>query len=298
MQRRRRKSHNLRNAIIAIIALVFIISVIVVAYRIGPRSGPPTYSDISVTATTNANSPCIFSVQWASGTNVSGYIFESNNTGTFTNDTWTPFYDFVNQTAGYSTVTKTLSGTVGDTVSWAFWCNDTKNRWTGIPLQSVLVVSKVLLDTSMGNIEIQPYGDMPITTGNFLNLVRTGVYDNTTFSRVAYNFVIQGGDATPKGITVPPILDELPNKHSNVRGSVAMAKTNSPNSATSQFFINLNDSNAAQLDSNYSVFGTVISGMDVVDSIGRVPINPTSSSNPNDGTPITPVIIISARFTS
>ena len=155
---------------------------------------------------------------------------------------------------------------------------------------------KVLLVTSMGNITIELYDDMPITTGNFKNLVRTGVYNGTLFSRVAYGFVIEGGDATPKGITVPPIRDELPNKHSNVRGAVAMAKTSQPNSATSIFFIDLNDTNAVNLDSNYSVFGMVISGMDVVDAIGQVPIIPVNSAT--DGTPVTPVTIISAQFIS
>jgi cyclophilin family peptidyl-prolyl cis-trans isomerase len=297
MQPRRRKSHNLRNAIIAIIVLMFIISIVVLAYQMNAPAGPPTYSDVSSSSTTNAGLPCTFSVLWADDANVSGYIFETNNTGVFVNDTWTLFFDFTNQTSAYATVTKTLNTTVGNFVSWRFWCNDTGNRWTAVPLQSLLVVSKVLLETSMGNIEIQLYGDMPITTSNFMNLVGTGVYDNTTFSRVAQNFVIQGGDATPKGITVPPIADELPNKHSNVRGSVAMAKTSQPNSATSQFYINLNDSNAATLDSDYSVFGTVISGMDVVDRIGQVPITATDPSNPTDGTPVEPVTITVAQFT-
>ena len=108
--------------------------------------------------------------------------------------------------------------------------------------------------------------------------------------------MIQGGDATPKGITVPTIPDELPTKHSNVRGTVAMAKTSQPNSATSQFFINLNDSNAgppASLDSNYSVFGMVISGMDVVDAISHVPIYPA-----NEGKPLTDVTLIVAQLIS
>lgn len=296
MQRRRGKSHNLRNAVIAIIVLMFIVSIFVVAYQMNVRAGPPTYSDVSSSSATNAGSSCFFSVLWADAANVSGYVFESNSTGVFVNDTWTPFFDFSSQNSAYARVTKTLNSTIGNFVSWRFWCNDTGNRWIAVPLQSVLVVSKVLLETSMGNIKIQLYGDMPITTRNFMNLVGTGVYDNTTFSRVAYGSVIQGGDATPKGITVPPIPDELPNKHSNVRGSVAMAKTNQPNSATSQFYINLNDSNAATWDSNYSVFGTVISGMDVVDRIGQVPITPVSSST--DGTPVQPVTIISAQFTS
>jgi len=127
----------------------------------------------------------------------------------------------------------------------------------------------VLLKTTMGDITIQLYEDMPITTGNFKNLVERGVYVDTIFHRVVHDFVIQGGDATAKGINVATIRDELLNRHSNIRGSVAMAKTSEPNSATSQFYINLKD-NSASLDSNYSVFGTVISGMSVVDAIGNV----------------------------
>ena len=129
--------------------------------------------------------------------------------------------------------------------------------------------TRVVLVTSMGNITVELYGDMPITTGNFKNLVQQGVYDGTVFHRVVHDFVVQGGDASGKGISVPTIADELPNKHSNVRGSVAMAKTSEPNSATSQFYINLVD-NSASLDSNYSVFGRVVEGMDVVDAIGNV----------------------------
>ena len=130
-------------------------------------------------------------------------------------------------------------------------------------------LNKVVLRTTMGDITIQLYEDMPITTGNFRDLVKRGVYDGTIFHRVIKDFVIQGGDASAKGINVATIRDELPNKHSNIRGSVAMAKTNEPNSATSQFYINLKD-NSENLDSNYSVFGTVISGMSVVDAIGNV----------------------------
>jgi peptidylprolyl isomerase len=156
--------------------------------------------------------------------------------------------------------------------------------------------TKVLLVTSMGNITLELYEDMSITTGNFRNLTEHGIYDETIFHRVAKGFVIQGGDATSKGIAVPPIQDELPNKHSNVRGSVAMAKTSLPNSATSQFFINLNDANAATLDSNYSVFGRVISGMDVVDNISQVPINPTDPQNPTDGKPLQDVTLIKAQI--
>ncbi len=148
--------------------------------------------------------------------------------------------------------------------------------------------NKALLQTSMGNITIQLYEDMPITTGNFRDLVKRGVYDGTIFHRVVHDFVVQGGDATSKGITVPTIRDELPNKHSNIRGSVAMAKTSQPDSATSQFYINLKD-NAGDLDSNYSVFGTVILGMDVVDAIGQV------ATDSNDK-PLQDVMLIKATL--
>jgi len=129
--------------------------------------------------------------------------------------------------------------------------------------------TRVLLVTSMGNITIELYGDMPVTSGNFKNLVSSDAYDGTIFHRVVHDFVVQGGDVSGKGIGVPTIVDELPNKHSNVRGSVAMAKTSQPNSVTSQFYINLVD-NSASLDSNYVAFGRVVAGMDVVDAIGNV----------------------------
>lgn len=134
---------------------------------------------------------------------------------------------------------------------------------------------RVIIRTSMGDITIELFGDMPITTNNFKNLVSQGAYDSTsagnvTFHRVVNGFVIQGGDVSVKGINVATIQDELPNMHSNVRGSVAMAKTSEANSATSQFFINLDDDNSEDLDSNYSVFGEVVDGMDVVDAIAAV----------------------------
>jgi len=154
---------------------------------------------------------------------------------------------------------------------------------------------KILLVTSMGNITIELFDNMPITAGNFKTLTQQGIYNGTIFHRVVTGFVIQGGDATSKGITVPPIQDELPNKHNNVRGSVAMAKTSQPNSATSQFFINLKN-NAGTLDSNYSVFGQVIAGMDVADAIGNVEITPTDPSIPDDGKPVHDVTLLVAEI--
>lgn len=149
--------------------------------------------------------------------------------------------------------------------------------------------TRVLLITSMGNITIELYEDMPITSENFRNLTQNGVYDGTIFHRVVHDFVVQGGDASPKGINVPTIPDELPNKHNNVRGSVAMAKTSEPNSATSQFYINLKDN--PHLDTNYSVFGRVIEGMTVVDAIGDV------QTDTNDQ-PLQDVVLIKAEFTN
>jgi len=300
MRSKRKKSHALRNAAIVIILLMLIISVVVVVYEIGARGGPPIYSDISTTSS-NAGSACAFSVLWTGNTNVSGYIFGTNNTGAFVNASWTPFFDFENQTSAYSRMTENLDSTIGDNVTWSFWCNDTSNRWSHIPLQTLYVESdNVLLQTNMGNITIQLFDDTPITTGNFKNLTRTGVYDMTNFTRIVPGFVIQGGDASGKGITVQNITDELPNKHSNVQWSVAMAKASDssgnviPNSATDQFYINLVD-NSAALDANYTVFGTVVSGMNVVNAISQL-VPSSSNATGYDGPPSTPVTIIAARF--
>jgi peptidylprolyl isomerase len=160
--------------------------------------------------------------------------------------------------------------------------------YKGSPISPNSTLTKVLLVTSMGNITVELYSDMPITASNFKNLTQFGIYDGTLFRRVATSpAVIQGGDAGPKGIVVPTIPDELPNKHSNVRGSVAMAKTSSPNSATSQFYINVNDN--LYLDSDYSVFGNVTAGMDVVDVISQVP---TDSEKPKQDVTITKALIL------
>jgi cyclophilin family peptidyl-prolyl cis-trans isomerase len=149
--------------------------------------------------------------------------------------------------------------------------------------------NKILLMTSKGNITIELFEDTPNTTANFKRLTRQKVYDVTIFHRVN-EFVIQGGDPTGTGYgdsRIPTIKDELPNRHSNVRGAIAMAKTSQPNSASSQFFINLVD-NHANYDADYVVFGHVITGMDVVDAIGRVAV---------DGErPIQPVTLYKAQI--
>lgn len=130
----------------------------------------------------------------------------------------------------------------------------------------------VLLETNMGDITIELYDDMPITTENFKNLVEQGVYDNTIFHRVIDGFMIQGGDPTGTGQgdpEIPTIPDEFTDHNKNDRGTIAMANVpNVPNSGSSQFFINLVDNN--RLDTDHPVFGRVIEGMDVVDRIGKV----------------------------
>lgn len=136
---------------------------------------------------------------------------------------------------------------------------------------------RVVLVTSMGNITIELYGDMPITTSNFKNLTELGVYDGTIFHRVIEGFMIQGGDPTGTGFGDPSIStipDELKG-HTNERGTVAMAKESTPqggtepDSASSQFFINLVYN--SHLDTDFSVFGKVVEGMDIVEAIGRMP---------------------------
>jgi peptidylprolyl isomerase len=136
---------------------------------------------------------------------------------------------------------------------------------------------RVLLVTNMGNITIELFDDMPITTGNFKHLVETKYYDGTFFHRVIDGFMIQAGDITGLGLgdpDVPTTKDEFTDHNRNDRGTVAMAKKSDqnghaqPHSANTQFFINL--VNNTQLDAEYSVFGKVVEGMDVVDRIAKV----------------------------
>jgi peptidylprolyl isomerase len=136
---------------------------------------------------------------------------------------------------------------------------------------------RVVLHTTMGDITIRLYIDMPVTAGNFEKLVRSGFYDGTVFHRVIDGFMIQGGDPTGTGSGGPgyTITDEFVRGHSNVRGTVAMANTGRPNTGGSQFFINLVDNTYLDWDdprtpSAHPVFGEVVGGMDVVDRIGKV----------------------------
>lgn len=147
---------------------------------------------------------------------------------------------------------------------------------------------KVILETNHGNITIQLRGNMPITAGNFADLVRKGTYDGTIFHRIINGFMIQGGDPTGTGYgdpKIPKIKDEFKGQQENNRGTIAMANAG-PNTGSSQFFINLIDNNF--LDGKHPVFGGVIEGMDVVDAIAKV------QTGRNDK-PVKDVIIIKAR---
>ena len=139
---------------------------------------------------------------------------------------------------------------------------------------------KVKLATSMGDIVVElDAAKAPKTVDNFVQYVKAGHYNGTVFHRVINNFMIQGGGMTadPKEKTTrAPIPLEARNGLNNDRGTIAMARTPDPNSATAQFFINVKDNdflNAARAaDGNgYAVFGKVVSGMDVVDKIRAVP---------------------------
>lgn len=169
-------------------------------------------------------------------------------------------------------------------------------------VSEVAQAQKVKLATSAGDIVIElDKAKAPKTVENFVQYVKDGHYNGTVFHRVIPSFMIQGGgmtaDMTEKK-TRPPIPLESRNGLSNVRGSIAMARTGDPNSATSQFFINVQDN--ARLDAanardgnGYAVFGKVISGMDVVDKIRVVP---TSSKGMHDDVPMMPVTINKATI--
>jgi peptidylprolyl isomerase len=132
-----------------------------------------------------------------------------------------------------------------------------------------LDLNKVKLETNYGNITIELYENMPITSGNFIKLVNQGFYDGTIFHRIIEGFMIQGGDPTGTGMGGPgyKIKDEFKGEQKNNRGTIAMANAG-PNTGGSQFFINLVNNN--YLDGKHPVFGKVVEGMDIVDKIAKV----------------------------
>ncbi|MFM2069441.1 MAG: hypothetical protein RLZZ584_4350 [Pseudomonadota bacterium] len=167
---------------------------------------------------------------------------------------------------------------------------------------AVLAQQKVKLATSMGDIVVEvDAAKAPKTVANFLQYVKEGHYDGTIFHRVIPNFMIQGGgfsDALHEKKTRAPIPLESGNGLHNVRGTIAMARTMVPNSATAQFFINVRDNafldkENSQDGNGYAVFGKVISGMEVVDKIKAVP---TANKGPYANVPVDPVLIKKATL--
>jgi cyclophilin family peptidyl-prolyl cis-trans isomerase len=157
----------------------------------------------------------------------------------------------------------------------------------------------VMIETSMGKIKIGLHKDKaPITVDNFLKYVRSGHYDGTIFHRVIPGFMAQAGgfdvDMTERP-TRPPIRDEAKTTPRNLRGTVAMARTNAPDSATAQFFISVKDNPFLDFGirgAGYAVFGEVLEGMDVVDKIVLVP---TTTKGVNENVPDKPVFINCVR---
>lgn len=157
---------------------------------------------------------------------------------------------------------------------------------------------KVLLETSAGNITLELDAvKAPKSVANFVAYVKSGHYDGLIFHRVIKDFMIQGGgyskDGRTEKPTKAPVENEGGNGLPNVRGSIAMARTNDPHSATAQFFINHKDNaflNAgARGQWGYAVFGKVTEGMDVVDKIA---VTPTGAQD----VPVTPIVITKASI--
>ena len=155
------------------------------------------------------------------------------------------------------------------------------------------LAQKVRLATSAGDIVVElDAAKAPKSVANFLEYVKAGHYNGTIFHRVIDNFMIQGGGMTTdmkEKETRPPIPLESRNGLTNQRGTIAMARTSDPNSATAQFFINVKDNDFLNQDKSrdgngYAVFGKVIEGMDVVDKIKATPTGPGD-------VPVQPIII-------
>ena len=161
----------------------------------------------------------------------------------------------------------------------------------------------VVLSTSLGDIKIELYQDKaPVTVQNFLEYVKAGYYDGTIFHRVIPGFMVQGGGMTDdmrdkREGQRAAIKNESSNGLKNDTGTLAMARTSAPDSATSQFFINVKDNTALNKENaadkvGYAVFGKVVEGMDVVKKIEQVK---TATKGPHQNVPVDAVVIKSAK---
>ncbi|MFO1420384.1 MAG: peptidylprolyl isomerase [Candidatus Competibacteraceae bacterium] len=176
----------------------------------------------------------------------------------------------------------------------------------GLICSTALAGTQVRLNTSLGPITLELTDDKaPKTVENFLAYAREGFYNGTIFHRVIDGFMIQGGGFTTgfqQKPTRAPVPNEADNGLKNLRGTIAMARTSDPQSATAQFFINVKDNAALDYKSStpqswgYAVFGKVIDGMEVVDKIRQTPTGAGGPGNRFSDVPATPVIIESVTI--
>ena len=164
-----------------------------------------------------------------------------------------------------------------------------------VAADSVAKNPQVVIKTSEGDITVQLFADKaPVTVANFLDYVDSGFYKGTIFHRVIPNFMIQGGGFTAEMVekdSGDPIVNESKNRLHNTRGTLAMARTTDPDSATSQFFINQRSNLSLDWtpqNPGYTVFGEVIQGMDIVDFIATAP---TGNAGRMQDVPKQPIVI-------
>ncbi len=167
--------------------------------------------------------------------------------------------------------------------------------FSGLVNLTLAAQPQVTMTTSMGTIviELNP-GRAPVTVDNFLNYVENGFYVNKIFHRVIKSAIVQGGGFTAdlqQPTTLPAIKLETPNGLSNLRGTIAMARTSDPNSATAQFYLNAADNtgfDATIAGTGYAVFGKIVTGLDIMDKINVVP---TTTAGGMSDVPVSPVFI-------
>ncbi|KAI5916200.1 MAG: peptidyl-prolyl cis-trans isomerase [Proteobacteria bacterium] len=181
-----------------------------------------------------------------------------------------------------------------------------KKQWlafaalASVALSAIAANPTVELHTTQGDVVVEVFADKaPKSAENFIRYVKDGHYDGTIFHRVIDGFMVQGGGfdaAMNQKPTRAPIENEAKNGLKNVPGTLAMARTQDPHSATAQFFINLVPNTFLDYPSRdgwgYAVFGKVVKGMDVVEKIGKVPVR---NAGLHQNVPVEPVVIQSAR---
>ncbi|NQZ93157.1 MAG: peptidylprolyl isomerase [Moritella sp.] len=158
--------------------------------------------------------------------------------------------------------------------------------------------TKALIKTNLGDITVELYPEQaPLSVANFINYVESDFYSGIIFHRVIPGFMAQTGgfnENLEKQISGKPVINEAKNGLRNERGTLALARTNNPNSATSQFFINLKNNNflnrsgSSPSQAGYAVFGRVVAGMDVVDKIAK---QPTGKKKYYSDVPLTNIVI-------